>query len=408
MGDAQANDAAERLLAFSTEWCARRGLGDDLDDATKERPTKCQLARLLDVLYHASLRTEEGRYPRLAVMWMGRNSGAAQNLEVLTFEESKKLNEERSAQPHRDLSKTASMCESETVFLLVEPAGTGPLDFVAWGLADIRGNAQGKTCIAEKLDISQYPDVLTVHFSEPGRFYIRRNGKFEAEYPETDSLRPRPLGGLDGRFRGVSAHEADDQSEAKVGNLHLAKAREYLIELVVGRLAASGRGGALLWPGSGGTRLLGSSGTPIKGVGVDGKIRALIGVDSAKGFQPEAPYRFREIARLMSEIASVDGATEIMADDLKIVRYGAKIDTAEDYMEEVEAACDPQTYEWLKPLGTRHRSAAYWVVAEGSQCRSRSQEENPLALVVSADGDANALYWDDGRVVRRPVVYRRL
>lgn len=407
MRDAKGN-VDEGLITFSTEWCWQRVLRRHRGDGEKERPTRHQLARLLEVLYHASLETEEKRYPKLAAMWLGRKSPMVM-LNILAFDQCKKLNESNSTRPHTDLLKTASICESETVFLLVEPKKSRSLDLIAWGIVDIRGHdGSGGDAIRDKLNISQYPDVLTVHFAGPGRFSIRQNGKFTAAYPETGNVEPVGLWERDARFGDVWGSEGKGRTKADDGEDPLKEARIYLVELVVGRLAASDRGGVLLWHSSTDTTQLGG-GTCVRVMGdsVDEQIRELVGLDGGEGFRPEAPYRFRELAQGISEIASVDGAT-VVAKDLAIVRYGAKISTQQNYIEELERVCDGETYEWLKPRGTRHRSAAYWVVAEGDQCRSCRQEEWPFALIVSADGDANAIFWERDRVRRRPIVYRQL
>ena len=407
MRDAKGN-VEKGLITFSTEWCWQRVLRRHRGDGEKERPTRHQLARLLEVLYHASLETEEKRYPKLAAMWLGRKSSMVMP-NILAFDQCKKLSESNSTRPHPDLLKTASICESETVFLLVEPENSRSLDLIAWGIADIRGHdGSGGNTIREKLDISQYPDVLTVHFAGPGRFSIRQNGKFTAAYPETGKVEPVGLWERDARFGDVWGSEGGGRTEADDGEDPLKEARIYLVELVVGRLAASGRGGVLLWHSSMDTMHFGG-GTCVRVIGgsVDEQIRELVGLDGEEGFRPEAPYRFRELAQWISEIASVDGAT-VVAKDLVIVRYGAKISTQQNYMKAIEQVCDPETYEWLKPRGTRHRSAAYWVVAEGNQCRSRGQEERPFALVVSADGDANAIFWERNQVRRLPILYRQL
>ena len=83
-------------------------------------------------------------------------------------------------------------------------------------------------------------------------------------------------------------------------------------------------------------------------------------------FVPKAPYRLRELAQWMSEIASVDGATEF-AHNLEMVRYGTKISTAQNHMKRIKEKCCLKTYDWLSRRGTRHASAAYWVVAEGTR-----------------------------------------
>ena len=354
MGNAVPN-ATEELIVFSTEWCSRKVLEGGTNGDREGWPTKYQLARLLEVLYHASFETEEGQFPKLAAMWMCRTS-PIQRANVLRFGEQKELNKPNSTRPHADLLKSASICESETVFLLVEPKKKGSLDLVVWGFADIRGrDGSHGNQIRERLDISQYPDALTVHFAGPGKFSIRRNGKFTAEYPEQDSLEPVELWDLRSCFGAISENEQEDRTEAGLRAAQVAEARTYFIELVLGRLAASGRGGVLLWHGSVGSRHL-YDGTRVEGVSVDEQIRELIGLNGADDFRPDAPYRFRELAQWMSEIASVDGATEITP-DLKIVQYGVKISTAPDYMNEVKRVSDPDTYAWLKPRGTRHGSA---------------------------------------------------
>ena len=70
--DAEPHNAAETLVTFSEEWLARRALAGERSEDAHDLPTKCQLARLVEVLFQASLNTEEGRYPRLAAMWMPR------------------------------------------------------------------------------------------------------------------------------------------------------------------------------------------------------------------------------------------------------------------------------------------------------------------------------------------------
>lgn len=390
--------AEERLIAFSTKWCARL-LGQH---SGAEQPSSRQLARLLTVLYHASLTTEEGRYPRLAAMWLGRKSPKG-SLNVLALGKRKKLNEPRSTRPHADLLKTASICDSETVFLLVEAKRKGGLDLVAWGFGDVRGcdGSRGEK-IREQLDISQYPnDVWTVHFSAPGRLSIRHGGKFIAEYPGADNTDLAGLWELGDRVGWSSrwANRAGGGSGCK-----LEEVRIYLLELVIGRLAVSGRGGILLWGGSRRAKHL-DAGTSVESCSVDRQIRELIENTTATGVERDAPYRLRELAGWVSDVASVDGATELTA-SLDITMYGAKI-TAKDE-ELVARICETETYEWLKPRGTRHRSAAQWVVAEGAERPLPGEEGMPLALVVSADGEANAIFWEGGLVRRLPVVYRRL
>lgn len=406
MSEAKAN-AAEELIAFNAEWCSQRVLDRAADGATEGLPTKYQLARLLEVLYHASHKTEEGKFPKLAAMWMCRTS-RVQGPNVLRFQQEKELNEPNSARPHSDLvKKAASICESETVFLLVEPKVGESLDLVAWGFADISGRSGSHgDPIRERLDISQYPDALTVHFAGPGRFSIRRNGKFMAEYPESDNVEPVELWDLREHFGPTSEDEGEDGTEAGLATAQLVEARTYFIELVLGRLAGAGRGGVLLWHSSEGSARL-NDGTAVVRMSIDDRIRELIGLNGVNVFQAEAPYRFRELAQWISEIASVDGATEI-GPDLEIVQYGAKISTAPDFMKEVKDVSHPDTYAWLEPRGTRHKSAAFWVVAEGQDRTLENREVRPLALVASADGDANAIFWEGAEVRRLPVVYRGL
>ena len=406
MSELEAN-AAEELIAFNAEWCSQKVLDGAATGATEGLPTKCQLARLLEVLYHASHETEEGRFPKLAAMWMCQTS-PIQGLNVLRFCKAKELNERDSTRPHSDLLKSASICESETVFLIVGPKERGSLDLVAWGFADIRGRdgSDGES-IREKLNISRYPaDVLTVHFSGPGRFSIRRNGKFKAEYPERDSVASVELWDLREHFGPMSDSKGEDRTKAGQWAGEVGEARTYFVELVLGRLAVSGRGGVLLWHKPAGSSRLGD-GTRVAHMSIDERIRELVGLNGVNVFQPEAPYRLRELAQWMSEIASVDGATEITP-DLEIVQYGAKISTKRGFMDTVEKVSDPDTYAWLKPRGTRHRSAAFWVVAERLQHAGDHRQVRPFALVVSADGDANAIFWDGDEVRRLPVVPRRL
>ena len=395
--------AEEEFLTFNRKWCLR--LPHYCPGGAEELPTACQLLRLLAVLYQTSFRTEEGRYPKVAVMWLTRDA-KPEGLNVLEFEHCKKLNECGSIRPHDDLLKTVSVCESETIFLLVEPSKMENLDLVAWGIADIRGYAgSGGDTIKEKLDISQYPDgVLTVHFARPGMFSIRHNGEFKVRYPNPDDVDLVGLWCLGGPF-SVSL---DSEGESRRGKSHgkLAEAIVYFVELVIGRLATSGRGGTLLWHGSKGSKYL-DRGTCVSNVQlVTERICKMF--KNEEDIQVEAPYRLRELAQWMSEVISVDGATEVASKNLQIIRYGTKISTKPDYMKEVERKCCPKTYKWLKSRGTRHASAAYWVVAEGSHCQFLRKEEPPMALVVSADGEANAIFWKNGWVHRRPIKYRQL
>ncbi len=379
MGDAESGGNKE-WIKFDQEWCRDmlRLVG------AQERPTVEELNLLLQVLYHASLETEEGRYPKLAAMWLGSESLAAKRLNILKFDKPQKLHDLKSRRPRTDLLKAAAICESETVFLLVEPSqhDQDDLQLLAWGFVDIRGHVV--SCakkVRERLDISQYPDVLTVHFERPGRFSIRQRGKFTGKYPEADSAEPVELWELAKRL-----FSAESES---------VQAQIYLLELVIGRLAASGRGGTLLFYGSKDSQHEYLNGGTKVEVRIGGQVYELVGGDGGNSFSPKAPYRFRELAQLMSEIASVDGAT-VVAPNLDIVRYGAKI--ARKKPIDKNKMYESETREWLIARGTRHGSAAEWVAAK----------EGLFAVVVSADGDANAIFWKGGEVRRCPVVYRRL
>ena len=339
-------------------------------------------------------------------MWLRRRQREAVP-NVLEFKQRKQLNLPDSTRPHDDLLKSAGICESETVFLLVESKKRRDLNLVGWGFGDIRGRdgSNGEE-VWEQLDVCQYPnDVLTVHFAGPGRFSIRYNGEFIAEHPEIEDHKLVKLWDLD----VCLGWNAEDKGDAWSADDHcgkLAAVRTYLFELVIGRLAASGRGGVLLCHGSAEASHL-DGGTRIEAGLVDRQVRGLFRKSGGKCVEPIGPYRLRELAQWISAIASVDGATEI-ARDLELIRYGAKISTKQSYMDAVEKVCESTTYEWLEPRGTRHRSAAYWVVAEGKARGSCGPWERPFAFVVSADGDANAIFWEADRVRRRPVVYRRL
>lgn len=176
-------------------------------------------------------------------------------------------------------------------------------------------------------------------------------------------------------------------------------------EFVLGRLVASGRGGVQVWRGSLGRDVL-RDGTAVEGMSFDERLRELIGAHGAEDFRVEAPYRLRELAQWMSEIESVDGATEVTP-EFEIAVYGAKIATSGDYKERVEDVASAGTRKWLNERGTR-RSAAYWVASHCGDGTLASGPDCPRGLIVSADGDANAIFWHGSRVCRRPVVYRRL
>lgn len=385
-------------------------------------PDLPQLKRLITTLFLASLETEEGVHPQVSVLWLPRRAAErdlGKSFRWAKFESTLPISQSGSSfDPSRQFSKVAALCESRTLVLLVDAADAGPHGIEAWGILDLRNPPKDLGCgLEDLLELSDYPEAVSIHFESPGRLVVRWHGAFLMSFPAEE---PRTLHELE-FFKNWNADDGWEISGVvdRYGKSAPAipwnrgdieeHAAEFVLECALGWLVRRRTGGAFLMPGGS------------EGDGLPGDLQGDLLLPSAGGRSPREEiqefvaaekresmffndgsirYRLRMLADWLANYATVDGCV-ILSPDLAVRAFGAKI-AAGSSARETDIA--EETAEFLKTRGTRHGSAARWVAS-----RRPDRHGGRRALVVSQDSKVSAFYWgDNGRVIHRALVYRTL
>ena len=385
-------------------------------------PELPQLKRLITTLFLASLETEEGVHPQVSVLWLPQCS-AKRNLGK-SFRWSKfKLpvpvsQSDASFAPSPQFRKVAALCESRTLVLLVDAADPGSRVIEAWGILDLRNPPKdlGRG-LKDLLELSDYPEAVSIHFESPGRFEVRWRGAFLMSFP---AEQPKTLHELE-FFKDWSADDGWEISGIvdRHGKSEPATpwnrgeieeyAAEFVVECALGWLVRRRTGGAFLVPCSSeadglpcdlrGEQLLPNAG----GRSPREDLREFVAAEKRESRffnDGSIRYRLRMLAGWLANYATVDGCV-ILSPDLAVRAFGAKIVAGSD---DQGPAIATDTKNFLKTRGTRHGSAARWVAS-----RPPDGRHGRRALVVSQDGLVSAFYWgDNGQVKHEALVNRML
>ena len=442
------------LLTFDENWCkavlekarkeAKKEDGKDVKEKASSismgrspgkdlLPAPCQLRQLISILFYASLETEEGDHPQISVIWLPSSSTEANRM--IRFSEPRWLNDRNKrsntgqlALPSQELRKFSALCHSEEILLLIEPCGSSDGELVAWGILDLRHPLTTKANNPEDLlELSTYPEALSVHFDRPGSLVVKWSGKYLKEFPGDDEPTPiadlqliktrceesgsRNFGGIVGFDHEPTGHW-NIKDNPRTWEVLYENAQILVVESMMGKLVKRRIGGTFLF----------TAGEPDN----DQFKREKLHIYKETGtliFQPQSikeeirrwidnniimkcstyhifadssiRYRLRMVADWLANFATVDGSV-ILSRSLCLLAFAVKTNARQIDKNDI----DEDTSVWLKNHGTRHSSAANWVGDDPSQER--------FALVVSQDGHANAIYWKGGKVRRSAVVYRCL
>ena len=385
-------------------------------------PELPQLKRLITTLFLASLETEEGVHPQVSVLWLPRRAAErdlGKSFRWSKFESPVPITQSGSSfDPSRQFSKVAALCESRTLVLLVDAAVTGSHVIEAWGILDLRNPPKDLGCsLKDLLELSDYPEAVSIHFESPGRLVVRWHGAFLKSFPAEE---PKTLHELE-FFKDWNADDGWEISGIvdchgksapaipwSRGDIE-EHAAEFVLECALGWLVRRRTGGAFLMPGAsegdglprdlqGEQLMCGAGGRPPKE-----EIREFVAAEKRESMffnDGSIRYRLRMLADWLANYATVDGCV-ILSPDLSVRAFGAKIVARPS---DRETAIAKETADFLKTRGTRHGSAARWVAS-----RRPDGRRGRWALVVSQDGLVSAFYWKDSEhVVHGALVYRTL
>ena len=385
-------------------------------------PELPQLKRLIATLFLASLETEEGVHPQVSVLWLPRRA-AERNLGK-SFRWSKFASplpisgSAASFAPSPQFRKVAALCESRTLVLLVDAVDRNPAVMQAWGILDLRRPPTGLDCsLKDLLELSDYPQTVSIHFESPGRFGVRWRGAFLMSFPPEAPKTLHELQLFKDRIAdngweicGIVDRCGKSEPTEPWNRGEIAEyAAEFVVECALGWLVRRRAGGAFLIPGES------------EGDGLPSDLQGDLLMPSAGGRSPREEiqeyvaaekrerkffndgsirYRVRMLADWLANYATVDGCV-ILSPDLSVRAFGAKIVAGSS---DREADIAEDTAAFLKTRGTRHGSAARWVARGRPEGRGGRR-----ALVVSQDGLVSAFYWkDDEHVIHATLVHRML
>ena len=397
----------------------------ELDAVIRDRasvPELPQLKRLITTLFLASLETEEGVHPQVSVLWLPRRAAEGElgkSFRWSAFASPLQVSRpDASFAPSPQFRKVAALCESRTVVLLVDAAAPGSDVMEAWGILDLRNPPTNPdSSLKDLLELSNYPEAVSIHFESPGRFEVRWHGKFLKSFPDENPQTIHDLklfkgwsadngweiGGVVDRHENRILEDCWNRSEVE------EFAAEFVIECALGWLVRRRTGGAFLIPGEsergglpcdlqGGPRMPSSGGRSPRE-----EIREYVAAEKRDCMffnDGSIRYRLRMLAGWLANYATVDGCV-VLSPELSVRAFGAKIVAGSNEWKKKTA--EP-TLRFLETRGTRHGSAARWVASRLPDGRGGRR-----ALVVSQDGLASAFFWkDDAQVIHQALVYRML
>lgn len=461
------------IRSKSSQANSRRGLGSWLESIRRQvsefrtkqgipdavardccLPSEEELQLLVELIGEASLVSEEGEYRQLAVLFLPHDeTGAHVLLDVVhcTLIDHPK---DAQALDKLSLAKLAPVCVPYRTYLLIDrlhdrtDSETG--HFVCWGVADFSthlgpcGDPQLENDQSDprfpQLNIALEPDALWLHSLRPGHVEGGWGDKVETWRSSVETV---ALWRVPAIQKAAERWANEDQWQDAMCHCYRSYTFTFLLEHIVGYMVAKGVGGTILLalnprpcsPEEEFSRtsldLRKNSRNPGyrmklgKGASIAEKaitcIRTFLdpSLDRSKGvkgpeeasfphrlypFQPrtQLPHHLRALASFIANLSVVDGAT-VLDSRLNLLGFGEKIDAKEP-----QGDLRPSTKEFRHRHGTRHLSAIDWVAAENGHF-------DRVALVVSTDRKANAIYWEEvgggGDSLRQvhvcPVIYQR-
>ncbi len=390
-----------------------------------ELPSKPVLDQFLDVCYHASMLTEEGRPTVFRITLLG--SGAP--VSPRHGEELPPVTRYTFPRPipftEMELRRIAPVADPRRVLIAVEYAGEGATARLQiYGLVDI-GMALWEMARHERVMGHSSPEALVVSSTRPGELHISRGDRPVLRLRDGKIVSPTDSvlhGGPVAEFFAPAADvfirnacqiaEIDQDPDEDDG---LRMAHQTFVESLLLYTADLKHGGTLLFVPEEMThddpRLL--SRVSIKYVLPSGRPRdALVSAMAARlqhnaaydrlqarrtlkgenlqemealgNRQQECEDAVRDAARFIASLSAVDGAV-VLTDTLRIIGFGAEVIAASPATDTVHVA---QTVEGdesrpvpFTEFGTRHRSAY----------RFAAGMDNSVAFVLSQDGGIKAV-----------------
>ena len=389
-----------------------------------ELPAKPVLDLLLDVCYHASMMTEEGRPTVFRVLFLpstasvSRQDGPVAPVTKYTFLQTFPFNE-------AELRRLAPVADPRRLLIAVENIGTSVQPRLQiYGLVDI-GMALWEMARHERVSGYGSPEALIVSSSRPGELYLSRSDRPVARLRDGKIVSPTDSVLMGGPVRDFFANADEEFIRSACENVGVEQPSEEdhgldlahlrFVESILLYTAELKHGGTLLFVPDEMThedsRLV--SRVNIKYVlpstrpqdalvsAMSSRLRHNAAMDvlqerktvrreelEALETLEEERDRYqdaaRDAARFVASLTAVDGAV-VLTDTFRIIGFGAEVTASFSGTDKVHIALDAEGTETREAsfvgYGTRHRSAF----------RFTGSMESSVAFVMSQDGGIKAI-----------------
>jgi len=397
-----------------------------------ELPPKPVFDEIIDVCYHASMLTEEGRPTVFRIAFVGRQSPVSPRDDDELPPVTRYVLQEPVPFTQGELRRLAPVADPRRVLIAIEQSG-GKLQI--YGLIDI-GIALWEMARHERVMGHSSPEALVVMSSRPGELSISRGDRPVIRMRDggivtaaKSVLLEGPIAEFFNPASGVfirNACQLSDINQNPVEDDGLSFAHQTFIESVLLYTAELQHGGTLLFVPDEVThedsRLLSRlsikyvlSSTRPRNALVSAmsarlkhnalaenlqnrrtvKAEALEQLEALAGDQQSCEDAARDAARFIASLTAVDGAV-VMTDTLRIIGFGAEVTATFSGGDKVNVAHTAEPTETKEvrfaEYGTRHRSAFRFVASM----------EPSVAFIMSQDGGVKAVRQVGSKLVMWP------
>lgn len=397
-----------------------------------ELPPKAVFDELIDVCYHASMLTEEGRPTVFRIVFLDSQSPVSPRDDDELPPVTRYLLKETVPFTQGELRRLAPVADPRRVLIAVEQSG-GRLQI--YGLVDI-GMALWKMARHERVMGHSSPEALVVMSTRPGELSISRGDRLVLRMRDGEIVTAAQsvlLKGPAAEFFGAATDIFIDKACQVSGIDHdpneddgLSFAYQSFIESVLLHTAELKHGGTLLF-------------VPEKVIHEDTRLRRLVSIkydlsstrpqeallsamaarlernamsedlknrrtvkaadleqlDELAWHQQSCEDAARDAARFIASLTSVDGAV-VLTDMLRIIGFGAEITASFSEGDKVQVAHTAEATETkevrFEDHGTRHRSAFRFV----------ANMELAVGFIMSQDGGVKAVKQVGSKLVMWP------
>lgn len=419
----------------------RRWNGESMTDGWPrvDLPEKAVLDELLDVCYHASLMTEEGRPTIFRVAFVSGSTPVSppRREPVLLEPTMRYVLGEPVPFTVGELRRLAPVADPRRVLIAVEQIGEGVSGrrLQIYGLIDV-GVSLWEMARHERISGTASPDVLVVASTRPGELSISRGDHPVARLRGGELVRPTGsvlfhgpvarffLNASDALIREACGRSGVNQDPAEDDGLSFAHL--WFIESILVHTAGLKHGGALLFVQDAladnevrlqevvsvkyrlpSTRsrdaLVAAMAVRLEHNELHGRLRGrravkqedLENLEALAWHQRDLEESSRDAARFIGSLTAVDGAV-VLTDMLRIIGFGAEVRVNRAGVNAIHIAKNEEgdgiTAVPFTDYGTRHRSAFRFV---GNMTPS-------VAFILSQDGGIKAATKVGERVVMWP------